>query len=135
MGPWIRDHFFGQFWKLGFCPVSECPISAQRGWLCKFLDREHVASVPTWNLPKHACMTHQNPVLMQSFHSMHRVGVQEVSMKAYRRWASTCHKMMIVAWINKPSIPLDLGHHDSAKSGPLLWVHGQGIIFLVNFGN
>ena len=56
--------FFCQFWKLGFCSVSECPISAHRGRLCKFLDRECVARIPTWNLPKNASTTHWNPFLM-----------------------------------------------------------------------
>ena len=28
--PWIRYHSFGQFWKLGFCLVSECEIFAHR---------------------------------------------------------------------------------------------------------
>ena len=115
LGPWTRDHFFGQFWKLGFCSVTECPISTHMGWLCKFLDRECVVSVPTWNLPNHACMTHQNSVLMHSFHSMHQVGIQQVSLKAYRRWDSTCHRIMNVAQIDKPLAPLDSGHWDSAR--------------------
>ena len=46
-----------------------------------------------------------------------------------------CDKMMVIANIDEPSTPLDLGHLDSARGGPQLWVHGQGIIFLVNFGN
>ena len=45
--PWIRDHFFGQFWKLGFFSVSECEIFAHGGQIHILLDREGVASVPT----------------------------------------------------------------------------------------
>ena len=111
---------------------------AHGGQLCIFLiflNREHVASVPTWTLPKHACMTHRNLVLMHSFHSMPRLGIQQVSLKACRRWDSTCDRMMFVARIDELSNLLDLRHRDSVMGGPLLWVHGQGIIFLVNFGN
>ena len=57
-GSMDKRSFFCQFWKLGFCSVSECEIFAHRGQLHIFLDRECVASVPTWNLPKHAFMTH-----------------------------------------------------------------------------
>ena len=39
-------HLFGQFWKLGFCSVSECEIFAHKGQLCKFIECEHVAIVP-----------------------------------------------------------------------------------------
>ena len=46
-----------------------------------------------------------------------------------------CNKMMVVARIDKPSNPLDLVHLDSARGVPLLWVHGQGIIFSFKFGN
>ena len=67
LGPWTRDHFFSHFWKLGFCSISECPISAHMGRLCKFLDREHVASIPTWNLPKHTYMAYLNPILILQF--------------------------------------------------------------------
>ena len=45
--PWIRDHFFGQFWKLGFSSVSECEIFAHGGQICILLDYEGVARVPT----------------------------------------------------------------------------------------
>ena len=113
--PWRRYHYFCQFWKLGFCSVSECPIFAHRVQLCKFLEHEHVASVPTWKPTKHACMTHQNPILMHSFHSMTRVGIQQVSWKSFRRWGSMCDKMMVVAWINEPLDPLDSGHRDSVR--------------------
>ena len=68
--PWIRDHLFGQFWKLGFCSASECESFAHGGQLCIFLDREHVASVATWNMPKNAFMAYWNLVLMHGFHSM-----------------------------------------------------------------
>ena len=135
MGPWTRDHFFGQFWELGFCLVSECPIFAHRDQLSEFIDRECVASVPTWNLPKHACMTQRKPILMHDFHSMPRIGIQEVSLKACRRWDSTCDRMMVVAQIDEPSDSLDLRHRDSAMGGPLIWFHGQETIFLVNFRN
>ena len=37
-----------------------------------------------------------------------------MSVKAYRRWDSTCHRIMTVSWINEPSIPLDSGHWDSS---------------------
>ena len=46
-----------------------------------------------------------------------------------------CDRMMVVARIDEPSTPLDSRHRDSARGGPLLQVHGQGIIVLVNFGN
>ena len=45
--PWIIDHFFAQFWKLGFCLVSECEIFAHGGQIRILLDREGVASIPT----------------------------------------------------------------------------------------
>ena len=45
--PWIRDHSFGQFWKLGFFLVSECEIFAHGGQIRILLDREGVARVPT----------------------------------------------------------------------------------------
>ena len=44
---WIRDHCFGQFWKLGFCSISECEIFAHGGQIRILLDREGVPSVPT----------------------------------------------------------------------------------------
>ena len=56
--------FFGQFWKLGFCLVRDCQIFADGGQLRIFIDREHVASVTIWNMPKHACMTCQKLILM-----------------------------------------------------------------------
>ena len=40
-----------------------------------------------------------------------------------------CHRMMTVAWIDEPSTPLDSRHQFSATGGPLIWGHGQGIIF------
>ena len=117
--------FLGQFWKLWFCSISECPISIHRGWLWKFLDRECVPSVPTWNLPKHTFMTHQNLILIHGFHSMPWVGIQQVSVKAYRRWDSMCDRMMVVARIDELSALLDSRHQDSAREGPLIWFHGQ----------
>ena len=45
--PWIRDHFFGQFWKLGFCSVSDCEIFAHWGQIFILLDHEGVDSIPT----------------------------------------------------------------------------------------
>ena len=48
-----RPLFFGQFWKLGFCSARECQIFAHGGQIRKLIDRECVASVPTWNMPKH----------------------------------------------------------------------------------
>ena len=92
-------------------------------------------SVPTWNLTKHAYMTHQNLVLMHDFHSMLELGIQQVSLKACRWWDSTCDRMMVIAQIDETSDLLDLGLRDSATGGPLISVHGQGIMFLVNFGN
>ena len=47
MVPWIRDHVFGQFWKLGFRLVSECEIFSHGGQIRILLDREGVASIPT----------------------------------------------------------------------------------------
>ena len=135
MGPWTRDCFFGQFLKLGFFLVRECEIFAHRGRLCIFLDRECVASVPTWKLPKKICVTHRKPFLMHGFHSMSCVGIQQVSLKARRRLDSRCHKVMDIARIDKPSTPLDSECRYSPVSGPLLWVHGQGIIFSFNFEN
>ena len=66
---------------------------------------------------------------MHGFHSMPRLVIQQVSLKAYRRWDSTCHSMMTVARIDKTSAPLDLEHWDIARGGPLIWLHGQEIIF------
>ena len=129
LGPWTGDHFLSQFWKLGFCSVSECPIYAHRGWIWKLLNRECVASIPTWNLPKHTWMNHQNLVLMHDFHSMAWVGIQQVSLKSCMRWDSTCHRMMSIAQIYEPSTPLDSGNRDSDRGGPLIWFHRQGIIF------
>ena len=57
-----------------FEPLSTDSVSM--GQICKFLDHECVASVPTWNLPKHACMTVWNPVLMHGWNYMPRVGIQ-----------------------------------------------------------
>ena len=135
MLPLRRDHYFGQFWKLGFCSVSECPISAHMGWLCKFLDHEHVASVPTWNLPKHACMTHWKPFLMHGFHSMPQLGIQQVSLKACGRWDSMFHRLMTVARINEPLALLDLVHRDSARVALYSGSMDKGSFFFVNFGN
>ena len=45
--PWTKDHCFGQFWKLGFCSVSECEIFAHVGQIRILLNREGVARVPT----------------------------------------------------------------------------------------
>ena len=39
------------------------------------------------------------------------------------------HRMMIVAQIDELLTPLDLEHRESARVGPLLWVHGKGILF------
>ena len=135
MGPWTRDHFFGQFWKVGFCSVRECEIFAHGGQLDILLDHECVARIPTWNMSKQNCMTYRNPVLMHGFHCMPRLGIQHVSLKACRRWHSTRHKIMTIARIDEPSAPLDSRHRDSATRGLVIWVHGQGIMFLVNFGN
>ena len=88
---------------------------AHMGQICKFLYLEHVASVPTWNLPKNTCMNHWNPIFMHGFHSMPRVGIQQVSLKACRRWDLTCHRIMTIDRIAEPSVPLDLGHQDSAR--------------------
>ena len=74
-----------------------------------------MARVPTWNLPKHAFLTHRNPILMHSFHSMPRVAIQQVSLKACRRWDSMCHRIIIIAQIDEPLYPLDLEHRDSAR--------------------
>ena len=45
--PWTRNHFFDQFWKLGFFLVSECECFAHGGQIRILLDLEGVASVPT----------------------------------------------------------------------------------------
>ena len=65
-GPIIWFHgqviiFFGQFWKLGFCLVSECEIYAHGGQLRILLDREYVASVSTWNMPKILAIPTESP--------------------------------------------------------------------------
>ena len=83
--PWIRDHSFGQFWKLGFCSVSECEMFTHGVQLRILLDRERLDSVPTQNMPRQTCITHRNPVLMHDWNYMPRVGIQQVSLKAYRR--------------------------------------------------
>ena len=63
VGPllWVHGQgiiFFGQFWKLAFYLIRECQIFADRDQLLILLDRECVASIPTWNMHKHACMTY-----------------------------------------------------------------------------
>ena len=80
---------FCQFWKLGFFLVSEYEIFAHVGQIRILLNDECVASIPTWNMPKHACMTYQKLILIHGFHSMPRVGIQQVSLKAWRRLDST----------------------------------------------
>ena len=70
---------------------------------------------------------------MHGFHSMPQLGIQRVSLKAYRRWDSTYDKMMSIALIDKPLTPFDVGHRDSATGGPIIWLHGQGIIFFCQF--
>ena len=121
--PWRRDHYFGQFWKLGFCSVSECEIFAHGGKIHILLDLECVDSIPTWKMPKDTHITYRNPVLLHGFQSMPRVGIQQVSQKPCRRLDSMCHKMIAVARINKPLTPLDSGHQDNSWRGPLLLVH------------
>ena len=115
MVPWTRDLVLGQFWKLGFFSVRECEIFAHWGHLCKFFNCEHVARNTTYKIPKNSYMSHLNPVLMHSFHSMPQVGIQQVSLKVCRRWDSMCHRIMTIARIEKPSAPLDFGHRDSAR--------------------
>ena len=129
MGPWTRDPILSQFWKLGFCSIRECKIFAHRGQLCKFLNLELVARVTTWNVPKHACTTHQNPFFMHSWNSMPLVGIQHVSLKAYRRWDSMCHILMTMTQIDEPLNPLDSRHRDSTRGGCIISVNGQGILF------
>ena len=70
---------------------------------------------------------------MHGFHSMPQVRVQQVSLKACRRWDSTCDKMMVISHINELSNLLDLGNIYSYRGGPLLWFHGKGIIFFGQF--
>ena len=60
-------------------------------------------------------MTHCNPILMHGWNSMSRVRIQQVSLKACRRWDSMCHRMMTVARIDKPSDLLDSRHRDSSR--------------------
>ena len=43
------------------------------------------------------------------------VGIQQVSLKACRRWELMFHRLMTIARIDEPSAPLDLVHHDSAR--------------------
>ena len=51
MVPWIRDHFFGQFWKLGFCLVSECEIFAHGGQIA------YLSIVKVWlAFPHNTCL-------------------------------------------------------------------------------
>ena len=45
--PWRRDHYFGQFWKLGFFSVCEREIFAHGGQIRILLDREGVTRIPT----------------------------------------------------------------------------------------
>ena len=71
-----KGSFFGQFWKLGFCSVSECEFFAHGGQILILLDLEHVDSVTIIKIPTNACMTYHNPVLMHDFHSMPQVGIQ-----------------------------------------------------------
>ena len=52
---------------------------------------------------------------MHGFHYMPRVGIQQVSLEACRRWDSMCHRLMTISWINELLAPLDLGHWESAK--------------------
>ena len=77
---------------------------------CILIDREHVARIPTWIMPKHVFMTHRKPFLMHDFHSMPRVVIQQVSLKSYGGCNSTCDRMMVVSRIDELSAPLDLGH-------------------------
>ena len=94
-----------------------------------------MARAPTWNMAKHTYMNPQNPVFLHSWNSMPPVAIQQVSLKACRRLDSTFHTMMFVDWINELSNPLDSGHLNSAMGVPLLSLHGQEILFEVNFGN
>ena len=87
-----------------------------------------MGSFPTWNILKHTCMTPEK-LVMHGWNSMPHVGIQLVSLKAYRRWASMCHRMMTVSQIDEPLDLLDSRHKYSAKGGPLLCLHGQGILF------
>ena len=131
LGPWkMYDFFFCQFWKLGFCSVSECEFFANRGQLRIFLDHECVASVPTWNMPKHACTTHRNSFLMHGFHYMPRSGIQRVSLKACGRWNSTFHRLMTISRIDEPSYPLDSVHRDSARVALYSGSMDKGSFFL-----
>ena len=44
-GSMEKGSFFCQFWKLGFCSVSECEIFAHESQIRIFIDREGVDSV------------------------------------------------------------------------------------------
>ena len=46
-GSMDKGSFLAQFWKLGFCSVSECEVFINRGQMHILLDDEGVASVPT----------------------------------------------------------------------------------------
>ena len=85
------------------------------GQLCKLLDRELVASVPPWKFHKHTLMTHLTLFLMHDWNYIPRVGIQRASLKACRRWDSTCHRMMTIAQNDEPLALLDSGHRDSGR--------------------
>ena len=46
-GSMYKSPVLGQFGKLVFCLVSECPFFAHRGQIRILLDREGVARIPT----------------------------------------------------------------------------------------
>ena len=70
---------------------------------------------------------------MHSFHSMPRLVIQQVPLKACRRWDSTFHRLMTIARIDEPLAPLDSGHRDSARVALYSRSMDKGSFFFCQF--
>ena len=81
----------------------------------------YCSTVKVWlAFPRNTCLNTlarptRSPFFMHDFHSMPRVGIQQVPLKSYRRWDSTCDRMMAIGRIDEPLAPLDSQHRDSAR--------------------
>ena len=70
---------------------------------------------------------------MHGSHSMPQVGIQQVSLKACRRWDSTCHRIMTVAWIDEPLDPLDSWYMRLSNQVPWTMDHVFGQFWELGF--